>query len=397
MTRCWGGGRSALLLAALLPAACMRTVYFDHPDSTGGANDGTGGTSGGGGNSGIDSGSADVPTDTRGMPHCSGGTALTSLNTKQAMPSIVFALDRSSSMKTGLGGTNGSNQTRFSVTAQAITTTVSNYSTFAQFGYVEFPGTQSDGSCPGPAPGCCAGGLAATLPAGSNGNAANSIANKMGMCEMNPFNNCAQVDVAPTGQALKKSAVVLQGATAWQYVVLLTDGAPSPSCTIDSSGLPICDQTVKQIGNMSGSQSSTPIFTFVVAVGEIPPDADECLSMMASAGGRPASATAPFYFSAPTDTAVRSQIDTIVASTICQWDITDNLDSGRPIEVDFNNSTLTQDPTRTNGWDIDRSSGHITVYGPACTMLLQQLKNTSHHLTVKGCLDTSHSFQPPNP
>ncbi len=390
MTRWWGAARSALLLAALLPAACMRSFEFDPPGGSGG------GAPGNGGSGGVDGGSLDAPSENRGAPHCSGGAVFGSLNVKREVPSIMFALDRSPSMKTGLGGTTGSNQTRFSVTAKAITDSVSFYSSLAQFGYVEFPGTQNDGSCSGPGSGCCAGGLVAITPVGPS--AANAISNKLGMCTGNSFNNCVQTDATPTGQALKKSATNLQGLGSWLYVILLTDGGPSPSCPLDPmSADSACEQTVHQISSMaSASTSSTSIATFVVAIGDIAPDG--CLSDMASASGHTASPTAPFYFTAPTDSAVHSQIDSLVASMNCQFDITDSFDPTRPVEVDFNNPTILPDPTRTNGWDLDKGAGHITVYGPACLTLIQGLKSSSsHQLSVKGCPDSSHPFQQPNP
>ncbi len=370
----------------------MQTVVLDHNGSGGGGGsvlNGLGGGFGNGGNGVSDGGSSDATPDNRG-PHCSGGTALMPLNVDQEVPSIMFALDRSPSMTRPLG-TSGS---RFSVTAKAITDTVGSYSPLAQFGYVEFPGVPSNGNCP--QSGCCAGGSVPVSPPGSPTSIVGAISARLGACTTSSQNNCPGTDATPTGQALNKIVNAITGTGKWLYAVVLTDGGPSPNCLMNALSQDVCEETQQQISSMSSTSSSnTPISTFVVGIGDITPP-DDCLTGMAIAGGHPA-ATAPFYISAGTDTLVHSQIDNIVTSTICNVDIKDSsFDANRPVEVDFGNSTILPDPNKANGWDLDRNAARITIYGPACNQLIQGLKSSSHHVVVKGCLDSSHA-SPPQP
>jgi len=386
MTRRWSGG-SALLLAALLPAACMKSVEFDHP-AVGGGGGGMGGSSAASGGSGG-SGTADGggSSDAGNRLHCTTGTQQQQLTAQQNVPSIMFALDRSPSMtKNGLG--LGS---RFSVAGKAITDSVSAYSQLAQFGYVEFPDVDSSGSCP--QNGCCAGGV---VLLGFN-SSANPIQNQLMMCQPTPNNNsgnCAETDATPTGQALKKIANNLTGR--WLYAVVLTDGPPT--CFIDSSSPdPACEQTQQQISRMASfSPSTTAISTLIVAIGSDSPDdagnpgaGNSCLTKLSAAGGYP-TATPPFYVTATTESQVHSVVDNLVTSMICRIDITEaNYDPTR-LEVDFGSAVVAPDPTRNNGWDLDRNTGRITIYGPACSSVIAGMKTSSHRISVKGCVDTSH-------
>jgi len=384
MTRRWGAARSALLLAALLPAACMRTFEFDPPGGGGGTSGGDAGPGGGG--NGVDGGNSDGS-----HLHCTGGASPTSLTVEQEVPSIMFVLDRSPSMLKNVAPTSSS---RFLVAGSAITDTVHNYSQVAQFGYVEFPGLPSgDNSCP--QSGCCAGGTVPVAPTGSSGGIVSAISMRLMACTNNSQNNCAFTDATPTGQALKKVVNAITGK--WLYAVLLTDGGPSPNCVLSSSSPDVCVETQQQISSMSNESSPTPISTFVVGVGDsISPNDEDCLGGMATAGGH-STGTAPFYIVANTEALVRSQVDAIVASTICNVDVIDSFDTSRPIEVDFNNAAIPNDPTKTNGWDLDRNKSRITFYGPACTTLIQELKTTPKRVVVKACVDPSHAFQQPAP
>jgi len=141
MTMRWGAARSALLLAALLSAACMKNYEF--PASGGGGGGVSGGNDAGpvGGGNGMPDGGGN--SDASHL-HCSGGASAQSITVTQEDPAFMFVLDRSKSMLMPLGTNNG---TRFSVTKDAINTAVSSslYSTVAPFGYFEFP--TADSSC----------------------------------------------------------------------------------------------------------------------------------------------------------------------------------------------------------------------------------------------------------
>ena len=95
---------------------------------------------------------------------------------------------------------------------------------------------------------------------------------------------------------------------------------------------------------------------------------------MAFAGGHPALA-APYYVAANTEALVRREIDTIVANTICHFDIIRGFDPNRPLEVDFNNvndcDPIQPEPTGGTSTEIP---ARISIYGLACTNLLQGLR-----------------------
>jgi hypothetical protein len=397
MTMRWGGGRSALLLAALLPAACMKTVYFDHPEigAGGGGESGSDAGPGGGGNGVTDGGGN---SDANHL-HCSGSASAVSFNAAQEKPGFMFALDRSKSMLTALGG--GS---RFSVTRDAIYSAVSSslYSSLVPFGYYEFP--TGDSTCSNV---CCAAGF----PSKTGQSTAFSIA--LSQCSMSSQSLTCNTssDSVPTGQALQKIANSWRqnSSNAPLYAFLLTDGAPSNDCAFDSSPSAgnACEQTTNLINDMNSgntfSSPVTPITTIVIAIGAVELDAppppstatyNSCLNKMAFAGGHPATNSPTAYTLASTEASVHTQIDMIVTNAICTFDIDSNFDPKNPYEIDYNGSLILSDPV--NGWTLDRTK--LTFNGALCTTLMTAMKNsTRHNVTVKSCVDPSHPFQQPNP
>jgi hypothetical protein len=74
-----------------------------------------------------------------------------------------------------------------------------------------------------------------------------------------------------------------------QYVVLITDGGPGCSGGIDT-----CPGTVNQID--VGAKANPPVFTFVVGFGGgLDTTAKQCMTQMATAGGKPAPTTDKYY------------------------------------------------------------------------------------------------------
>jgi hypothetical protein len=400
MTRWWGAARSALLLAVLLPAACTRTYEFDPPNGGGGGVNGSDAGPFGGGNGVTDGGGGN--SDGSHL-HCGGNTSVSSFNAVQDKPAFFFALDRSRTMLTGLGGNNG---TRFSVSRDAINAVLSSSSPYASlvpFGYYEFP--TGDSSCNNNV--CCAAGFPSrtgqSLP----------IAQALGQCSMSSQSLTCNTnsDSAPTGQALQKIANSWkQNSPGPLYTFLITDGKPSDDCAFDSSPSAgsACEQTTNLINNMNdGSTFSppvTPITTIVIAIGAVELDAppppstatyNSCLNKMAFAGGHPALNSPTAYTLATTEAALRTQIDTIVTNAVCTFDIDSAIDPRSPFEVDYNGSQVGADPL--NGFTLDKTK--LTLTGSWCSTLMTAMKNnTRHNVTVKSCVDPSHPFQPqPNP
>lgn len=407
MTMWWGAARSALLLAALLPAACMKTVYLDHPDNSAGGVSGTSDAGPVGGGNGLPDGGGN--SDASHL-HCSGSATPMQINVAQEKPAFTFALDRSHSMLMQLGMTPGSS--RFSVTRDAIYGAVSTslYSTLVPFGYYEFP--TGDPTCSNA---CCTAGF----PAGFN--QVNNFNSSLFQCMSSQSLTCNNSDSAPTGQALQKIASAWRNNTTNQplYTLLLTDGKPSDDCALDSSSsaLNACEQTVNFLADMlSGSVFRTPappITTIVLAIGAVELDAppspsqptyNSCLNKMAFAGGHPAQTPNPqaaAYTLLSTDASVRPQIDTLVTNAICTFDIDSSFDPLGKYEVDYNSgssngSTIPSDPT--NGFTLlDKT--RLMLTGSWCNTLMMAMKNSTHHsVTIRECVDPTHSFQqPPNP
>jgi len=390
MTRWWAGGRSALLAAALLPAACsMKTIVLDH-----------GGTAGGGGANGIDAGLGgggngvgDGGTSDANRVHCSGGAQSFSLAVAPEVPSVMFAVDRSPSMGKNNLGTSG---TRYTVIRAAISDTVTKYTSLAGFGYVEFPGQSSDSSCSD----CCIGGF---VPP-SLGHGPGAILDKMNSC-WNPAAgqyNCLGSSEAPSAQALKKISTSLKNSMGPLYAILLTDGPPS--CSLDSTP-DVCDQTAQLVSDMA--LSLPHIVTAVVAIGDVPIDSDDggppinnCLSNIAFAGGQPSGMSSPFYYVANTDVLARSQIDSVVSGTICHIDITEPSFDQNPtrLEVDVNGTPIPNDPI--NGWTLStRLDGvpRLDFSGTGCTSLISGLNRSSPRVVVKGCPDPRAPAPFPSP
>jgi hypothetical protein len=399
MIKRWGGGRSALLLAALLPAACMRSIDLSHPPVGGGGTDGSDAGPVGGGSGVTDGGGGNADG---GHLHCNGSASPMSFNVPQEKPAFMFALDRSKTMLTGLGNNNG---TRFSVARDAINAAVSSspYSSLVPFGYYEFP--TGDSTCSNV---CCAAGF----PAKTGQSVNFSIA--LSQCSMSSQSLTCNTnsDSAPTGQALQKIANSWKqnSSNAPLYALLLTDGAPSNDCAFDSSPSAgnACEQTTNWINDMSSgstfSSPVTPITTIVMAIGAVELDAppppstptyNSCLNKMAFAGGRPAVNSPTAYTLASTEASVHTQIDWIVTNAICTFDIDSSFDPKSMYEVDYNGSQIGSDPL--NGFTLDKTK--LTLTGSWCSTLITAMKNsTRHNITVKGCLDPSHPFQPqPNP
>jgi hypothetical protein len=386
MIRRWGGG-CALLIAALLPAACMKSVEFDHPAVGGGGGSGTngvGGKFGNGGNGFGDGGASDASVDSH--LHCSSGQPI-SISVSPETPSIMVALDRSPSMRNPLDGSTP----RFQVVKDAISATLTNYQPLATFGYVEFPGDNGDPSCPD---GCCAGGFVPLIaPSSSTGGAASSISTMMNKCwspSMQQY-NCIGSGVSPSGHALQKIAKTFrntQTSGGQLYALLLTDGPPT--CPLFSSNAAdSCDDAATQA---SGMNLGTPnIGTFVVAVGDIDPRDGQCFTNLASAGGHPNTTGPNNWYVADTEALVHSQVDRIVASTICHLNVSPNQQPFDPspsrLEVDVRGAPAPiPNVDSTNGYVVTTTASgtHIDFVGRACDAL-NAARIKGSRITVQGC------------
>jgi hypothetical protein len=279
---------------------------------------------------------------------------------------------------------------RFMVTRDAISAALLNYQQLATFGYVEFPGDANDSSCGD----CCAGGFV-PLIAPSNSNALSSISSMMNSCwnpSMQQY-NCIGSNESPSGQALQKIARTFRNTStsAGQlYALLLTDGPPS-CATFDPNSTDFCDQAAQQISNMNIGPPK--IGTFVVVLGDVTdPKNVQCFNNLASAGATSGGGSS--YYPANTEALVHSQIDHIVASTICHLNINPNQQPFDPnparLEVDVNVKGTPMpianvDPTNGYAVTTTASGTHIDFVGNACSTLISGLLKGIRAITVRGC------------
>jgi len=382
MTRRWGGG-TALLLAALLSAACTEKVVLDHPVGAGGGGGafGLGGGIGNGGNGFGDGGVSDAAGDSR--LHCSNGQSI-AVNVSQEVPSIMFAVDRSPTMRMPLDGT----MARFAVTRDAINAALNKYQQLATFGYVEFPGDGNDSSCGD----CCAGGFVPLISPSNTNNAQTAIMPMMNQCwslSMQQY-NCIGSSESPSGQALQKIARTFRNTStsAGQlYALLLTDGPPS--CAVfDPMAPDFCDQTASQISDMNIGPPK--IGTFVVVLGTVTDSKNiQCFNNLASAGATSGGGSS--YYPADTEALVGFQIDRILSSTVCRLNISPNQQpfdqNPARIEVDVKNGQPILNTDASNGYAVTTTASgtHIDFVGTACTMLIGALKSSPRSISVRGC------------
>jgi hypothetical protein len=398
MTGAWtgwtGGGRAAVLIALLLPAGCMSSFTLGRPPGGGGGDTGS-----------VDSGGDSPPgADRDGSSdrdgNCPAGSSFSQFQqVHRITPSLVIALDHSSSMSMSRFGNN--NGTRLSVVQSTLEDRLAKYAQIIRFGYVEFPGVAQGHSCSN-MNGCCVGKVSPPVNGSEVG-----IINAIDQCGagQSASSGCLNSDATPTAQAL--SAVEetyggLGGADAGgtssnplRYTLLITDG--EPSCPV--MGMPsgdLCGQASAEVARLN----SMGILTYVIGVGEIMGFADMqtganvCLNDLALAGGASRGSKSPFYYPAMNEGAFDSALDLIVTQTACHVEVDETTDPDQTrIEVVSNNNnssgpvTIPRDPTAINGWAYERNSDtKIAFYGAACTTFLSTVQSNNQKIRGDGCL-----------
>jgi hypothetical protein len=388
-----GAGRAAVLVAALLPVACMSSFTLGRPPT--GAGGDTGNVDAGGDS--ISGADRDGSSDRDG--NCPASSSFLGLNPKRFTPSIVIALDHSSSMTNSRFGNN--NGTRLSVVQSALEDRLMKYAQIIRFGYVEFPGVTAGHACAN-MNGCCVGKVIQPLN-GSEGGIIAAI-DQCGVGQ-SQSSGCLNSDSTPTAMALSAINDTYMslgaggaggaGGSSISYTLLITDG--EPSCAMGTSTMPgdACNQAGLEIGKLSKLLN---VFTFVLGVGDIPgfsdsAGANSCLNDLAVAGGLSRADKSPFYYPASNESTLNSDLNTIVGQAACHLEIDDTVDPDRTqIEIitSGNNnmsSSATVPRDATNGWSYDRNSTTRIIFnGTSCQDFLNAAASTNQKVRAEGCV-----------
>ena len=172
------------------------------------------------------------------------------------------------------------------------------------------------------------------------------------------------------------------------YFVVATDGQPNcdggsglpKSCKKDSdcAAGETC-MMVPFIGGLCGGTGSgavsavaaarmAGIKTFVVGI-DLDSSSTSTLNMLADAGGT-AQPGMYHYFPVANQMALEMALSTITSQIIsCSFALSSLPMSTQMIDVSIGGTTISQDTTHMNGWDIDTATKSLTFYGKACMQL----------------------------
>jgi hypothetical protein len=191
--------------------------------------------------------------------------------------------------------------------------------------------------------------------------------------------NVANGSRTPTRAGVMQGSAYLSGVQDDnpKYIVLVTDGLPNCPASGNSSN----DDTAGAVAAITASAAAgIPVFVVGVATAGVVSngvDADQVLTMMSTAGGRPRMGT-PNYYSASSAAELASALTMLVGMTnSCVFQIgpaptTDGTTSTSYIDVFGDGTKIPRDTTRTNGWDYVDGSGQnsIQIYGSTCDQVI---------------------------
>jgi hypothetical protein len=187
----------------------------------------------------------------------------------------------------------------------------------------------------------------------------------------------------PTRLAITSGVAYLQSLTDPnpKFILLATDG--EPNCIPGNQDQGADDSAGAVMAVQAAAMAGFPVF--VVGVGNVAP-AIATLNMLADAGGRPQAGATHYY-------PVMSTMDLVnVLKTIGGMITSCNFSLGKAppdpsnIGVYANGNTamkIPHDPTHANGWDYGAGMTSITLYGPACTNVMNMTTKTVE--TIFGC------------
>jgi hypothetical protein len=352
----------ACVLVGIAAGGCRQTVLLDDlgPDAGQPGTGGKGGTSGTGGGGPLDA-SADA--------RCFGNQPQP-IAAVADQPVVLVALDRSSDM-TMVDQSFGSNSP-FTEAATDLSAQVGSYAPSGQhlnrrsiaFGYLEFPEGNDCSS-----PGCCASEASST-------NSYQAFADATMTCQSST-SSCGPSTEHPVAAALSRAREYFDfgpGAveTLERYVLLVTDDAPSGSCSSSESD---CQYAEDQAYALASTFNVT---TIVVHVGSS--TNTTCLQDLADIQGAPPSyyGDSSLYYGAPMAGDLQNTLAKVVIPAIaqgaCRFTLTSTPSAPSNLAVSLGTMTamMAIPPDSQKGWTYDADNGtpRLILHGSACSSFL---------------------------
>ena len=350
--------RSALIIAVAM-GGCG---FTPHADTLSGAANSTGTITGTAASTGT--------AATGGGAGRGGGSGLTCASVSQGAaavpPDVLIVLDASGSMNddvtnTACNGGCGAGS-KWAQMVPAINQVVANTEMNVNWGLKFFADDAA-----------CTVGANAAVPIGPN-RAAMIASAITGRTSGN--GGVANGSRTPTRSGVTQGASYLAGVAdmAKKYIVLATDGLPNCPASgntgnDDSAGAVAAVQAAHDMG--------IPVFVVGIATAGTVTNgvnADQTLSMMATAGGLARNAT-PSYYSVASTADFVTALEALVGQTAsCSFVIgpaPNDMTSDNYIDVFGDASPIPPDPNRVNGWDYSNAAHTaIEIYGPTCDAIM---------------------------
>ncbi|MBM4360357.1 MAG: VWA domain-containing protein [Deltaproteobacteria bacterium] len=276
-----------------------------------------------------------------------GGCGSQEVTIEPIAPNLLVVLDRSCSMKQGVGG----GKSRWQVAVGALTAMMTTFNGKVRFGITLFPDKVNldcgqDAIPFPPAPGNEAA-IAALLTNSLN---LNDPLYPSGPCVTN-------ID---TGMQQAQGEPALKDPDRQSYVMLITDGAQSADCKLAGAD----PGTTTIIGDLL----KAGVKTFVVGFGGQGID-KAAMNGFANAGGTPINNGDIDYYDSADAAALDKALADIASATLgCSFKLGKTVSSADELYVFFDNDPngIPRDPTHMNGWDFDPATNSVTFYGKTC-------------------------------
>ncbi|APR77066.1 putative secreted protein [Minicystis rosea] len=281
----------------------------------------------------------------------------------QVPPNLLIVLDRSCSMTSKVDG-----KPKWTLAVNAINEMTTQFEGRIRFGLTLFPDLDGPSCHQGPIP----------IPVGPGNEATIHALLSSSLSKLDPYypdGPCVTNIDSGIHQATTEPA--LQDPARQSYVLLLTDGMQTASCSENGSDT----GTTTMIAGLHQSQN---VATFVVGFGaEVDPTQ---LDVFADAGGVPSGDPEAHFYKAEDEASLETALAAIAAKTLsCSFALTDTpSDPGRIyVFLDDSHDPVPRDPTHASGWDYAAGTNQITFYGATCDTLKAGAVNGVH--VVFGC------------
>jgi hypothetical protein len=312
-----------------------------------------------------------------GVVECKEGTVVLS----PAYPSVMFVLDRSTSMSTAIT-TNQGSSTRWEAMRTALSTTLPAIDTTVKVGALFFPSDSARESC----------------SVASSADLTPATGNVTPLVEL--MNETSPGGATPTADALDSAAQVLlaqRAARSARALVLATDGAPDCNGELDPSSCRCvpddtsecrsstrCLDDARTTATIAAQYQAHGIPTYVIGIQDVGASTyGDVLDAMAVAGGRAQTGTSQSYYAASSGAELEAALVTIRNQVRTCVYLTESVpDVGGFIQLSVDGTPLLPD---TWYWG-SRANGEI-VLGPDLCQKLAEIPQQTLSATVSCASD----------